>query len=192
VGAHADGFGALDIDRAVVDEQSVLRLQTESVEREVVDGRIGLQQLHFSRHDDVAEAGEEGLLPLVERRPEIGREVGDGEKRNTVRLERCDDLVNAGDGIADGLAEPLAPGGDQVGIFGEFPRELGRRLGIGTAAVERLVPVPQTDILDELEARGVVRDLADEEGIGIPAVEDVADVEDDGSRSRAQASPGAP
>ena len=63
---------------------------------------------------------------------------------------------------------------------GEFLVELGRGLGIGPAAVERLVPAVEVDILDEAQARLIVGDLPDEEGVGIPAVEDVADVEDDG------------
>ena len=67
-------------------------------------------------------------------------------------------------------------------IFGEFLAELGRGLGIGPAAVQRLVPAVEVDVLDEAQARLIVGDLPDEEGFGIPAVEDVADVEDDGGR----------
>ena len=97
-------------------------------------------------------------------------------------VERLDDLVNAGHRTGDRLAEALAPGRDQSRIFGEFLAELGRRLGIGPAAVQRLVPAVEVDILDELQPRRVVGDLPDQEGVGIPAVEDVADVEDDGGR----------
>ena len=68
----------------------------------------------------------------------------------------------------------------RCGIFGEFLAELGRGLVIGPAAVERVVPAIEVDLLDEAQPRLVVGDLPDEEGIGIPAVEDVADVEDDG------------
>ena len=64
--------------------------------------------------------------------------------------------------------------------MGEFLAELGRRLGMGAAAVEAVVPAVDIDILDEAEARFIVGELADDEGIGVPAVEDVADVEDDG------------
>ena len=42
------------------------------------------------------------------------------------------------------------------------------------------MPGVEVDILDEPQPRLVVGDLADEEAVGIPAVEDVADVEDDG------------
>ena len=42
------------------------------------------------------------------------------------------------------------------------------------------MPAVEVDILDEAQPRLIVGDLPDEEGIGIPAVEDVADVEDDG------------
>ena len=69
-----------------------------------------------------------------------------------------------------------------MGIFGEFLVELGRRLVKGPAAVERLVPAVEIDIVDEAHPRLVVGDLPDEEAVGIPAVEDVADVEDDGGR----------
>ena len=79
-----------------------------------------------------------------------------------------------------------------MGIFGEFLGKLGRRFGIGAAAVESLVPAVKVDILDESQALGIVGDLPDEEGIGIPAVKDVADIEDDGRGVRAQISPGAP
>ena len=43
-----------------------------------------------------------------------------------------------------------------------------------------------------LQARLVVGDLPDEESVGIPAVEDVADVEDDGGHGHLEVSPGAP
>ena len=79
-----------------------------------------------------------------------------------------------------------------MGIFGEFLGELGRGLGIGAAAVQRFVPAVEIGILDEAQARRVIGDLPDEKGIGIPAVEDVADVEDDGGDSHAGISPGAP
>ena len=36
-----------------------------------------------------------------------------------------------------------------MGIFGEFLGQLGRGLGVGPAAVERVVPLPQADIVDE-------------------------------------------
>ena len=85
-----------------------------------------------------------------------------------------------GTGIADRLAEALAPGGDQSGVIGEFLGELGRGLGERPAGVERVVPAPQVDILDEAQPRLVLGELPGEEGFGIPAVEDVADVEDDG------------
>ena len=49
---------------------------------------------------------------------------------------------------------------------GEFLAELGRGLGIGPAAVERLVPAVEVDILDEAQPRLVVGDLPDEEGSG--------------------------
>ena len=127
----------LDVDLAVVDEQRLRRPQPEAVEREIIDGRIGLEQLDLARDDDVAEAVEEGALPLVEGRPEIGREIGDREQRHAARVELLDDRVDAGHRAADRLAEAVAPGGDQSGIFGEFLVELGRRLGIGPAAVER-------------------------------------------------------
>ena len=78
---------------AVVDEQRLGRAQPEAVEREIVDRRIGLQQLLLARDDDVAEAGEEGPLLLVEGRPEIGGEIGDREQRHAARVELLDDLV---------------------------------------------------------------------------------------------------
>jgi hypothetical protein len=100
--------------------------------------------------------------------------------------------VDAGDRIADLLAELLAPGGYQLRISRELLAELGRRLVERTAAVERIVPAPQVDILDEAQARLVVGELPFEEGFGIPAVEDVADVEDDGGGLRQPLTPGAP
>ena len=54
---------------------------------------IGLQQFHLARDDDVAEAGEEGLLLRVEGRPEIGGEIGDREERHAARVELGDELV---------------------------------------------------------------------------------------------------
>ena len=172
---------------AVVDEQRVGRAQAEAVEREIIDRGIGLQQLDLARDDDVAEAGEEGALLRVEGRPEIGREIGDREQRHAARVELLDDLVDARHRTGDRLAEALAPGRDQRGIFGEFLAELGRGLGIGPAAVQRLVPAIEVDILDEAQARLIVGDLPDEEGVGIPAVKDVADVEDDGASSAGHA-----
>ena len=53
--------------RAVVDQQRLVRPQAEAVERETVDGGIGLQQLHLAGDDDVAEAGEEGRLLRARR-----------------------------------------------------------------------------------------------------------------------------
>lgn len=182
MGVHSDGLGAFDVDCPVVDEQSVPGSEAEAIEGKIVDGGIGLEQLFLALNDYVAKAAEEGLLLFVEGRPEIGGKIGDREERHAGLVELAHDLVHPGDGIADRLAEPLAPGGDQVGIFGEFLRQLGRGVSIGTASIEGLVPVPQADIVDEFQPRRIVRDLPDEEGIGIPAVKDVADVEDDGRR----------
>jgi hypothetical protein len=85
-------------------------------------------------------------------------------------------------GAADRLAEAAAPGGNQLGISGIDFAELARGLVERPAAVQRLVPLPQIGVCDELQARFVVRDLAHQESVGIPAVKDVADVEDDGRR----------
>ena len=120
---------------------------------------------------------------VVEGRPEIGGEIGDREQRHAARVERLDDLVDAGHGPVIVSPKRSLQAADQRGIIGEFLGELGRGLGIGPAAVERLVPAVEVDILDEAQARLIVGDLADEEGFGIPAVEDVADVEDDGGAS---------
>jgi hypothetical protein len=100
--------------------------------------------------------------------------------------------VDARNGIADRLAEPLSPRGDQVSIVGEFFAELGRRFGERPARVERVVPAPQVDVLDEAKPGLVLGNLAGEEAVGIPAVKDVADVEDDGGRRRNGSTPGAP
>ena len=120
-------------------------------------------------------------LLRVEGRPEIGREIGDREQRHAALVELRDDLVDARHRPGDRLAEAVAPGGDQLGIFGEFLVELGRGLGIGPAAVQRLVPAVEVDSSMNSQARRIVGDLPDEEGVGIPAVKDVADVEDDGA-----------
>ena len=48
----------------------------------------------------------------------------------------------------------------------------------------RLKFIEDVDLLDEAHACVVVSDLADEKGIGIPPVKDVADVEDDSGRGR--------
>ena len=75
-----------------------------------------------------------------------------------------------------------------MGVFRELLAELGRGLGIGPAAVEAVVPIPQADVVDEAHARRIVRDLANEEAVGIPAVQDIADVEDDGRDRRSHLS----
>src|SRR5688500_5573021 len=182
VAAHADGLGGLDVDQAVVDEQGVFGTQPEAVERQIVNSRIGLEQLDLARDDDVAEAAEKVALALVEGRPEVSREIGDRVERHAPVIERLDDGVDAGHGTGDGLAEAVAPGGDQMGVFGEFLGQLGCRLGVRAAGVERIVPLPQADIVDKAHPRLVVGDLADQEAVRVPAVEDVADVEDDGVR----------
>jgi hypothetical protein len=64
--------------------------------------------------------------------------------------------MDAGDGIADRLAEALAPGGDVVGIFGEALGQFVGRFAERAAAVERVVPVPQADIADEAQPRLVL------------------------------------
>jgi hypothetical protein len=70
-----------------------------------------------------------------------------------------------------------------MGVSGKLPAELGRGLGEGPAGVERVVPFPQSDVGDEAEPSLVLGELAGEEALGVPPVEDVADVEDDGGRS---------
>ena len=145
----------------------------------IVDGGVRLQQLHLARDDDVAEAAEEGSLPLIKRPPKIGREVGDREQRDAPLVQLLDDRVDARNGVADRLAEPVAPGGDQVCIIGELLGKFGRRLAERAPAVERVVPVPQVDILDEAQPRLIVSYLFDQKAVRIPAVEDVAAVEDD-------------
>ena len=189
MGLHPDRLGAVDVDLAVVDEQRFARAKTEAVEGEEVDRRIGLQELHLAGNDDIAEAAEEGLLLGVEGRPDIGREIGDGEEGDCAPVQFLDDRVDPGDGIADRLAEALAPRLDEVGIFRKLGAELVGRFTKVAAAVERVVPFPKADILDELEPLPVFGDLADEEAFGIPAVKDVADIEDDGGRCRADGQP---
>ena len=70
--------------------------QPEAVERQIVDGRVGLEQFDLARDDDVAEAGEEVALLVMEGRPEVGREIGDREERHALLVERLDDVVDAG------------------------------------------------------------------------------------------------
>ena len=65
-------------------------------------------------------------------------------------------------------------------IFGELAAELGRRFLEVAAAVQAVMPFPQADILDEAQTRLILGQLPREEAFRIPAVEDVADVEDDG------------
>jgi hypothetical protein len=100
--------------------------------------------------------------------------------------------MDAGNGIGDRLSESLAPGRDQSGISREFFAELYSGLIERPPAVQAVVPAPQVDILDKAQARLVVGDLPFEKGFGIPAVEDVADVEDDGFGLVQPISPGAP
>jgi hypothetical protein len=49
------------------------------------------------------------------------------------------------------------------------------------------VPAEKVGFFDEPQPRIVVGDLPDEEAVWIPAVKDIADVEDDGSRSQSHA-----
>jgi hypothetical protein len=100
--------------------------------------------------------------------------------------------VDALDRIGDRLAESLAPGGDQFGISREFLAQVGRGFIERPAAVQPVVPAPQVDVLDEAQARLIVGDLPLEEGLGIPTVKDVADVEDGGRWLGQPVSPGAP
>jgi hypothetical protein len=79
-----------------------------------------------------------------------------------------------------------------VRVVREFRGKLGRRFLEAAPAVQSLVPPVEVDIVDEAQPSLVIGDLPDEEAVGIPAVEDVADVENDGSRSRDGLSPGAP
>ena len=60
-------------------------------------------------------------------------------------------------------------------VIGEFLAELGRGLVERPPAVERVVPAPEVDILDEAKPRLVLGNLPGEEAFGVPAVEDVAD-----------------
>lgn len=177
---HADGERALHIDSPIVDEERLGGPKPEPVEGAVVERRVGLQQLFLAGDDDVAEAAEEGVLTPAERRPEIGGEVGDGKERHTARVEFLDDGVDAGDGVGDRLAEALAPGRDQMGVGRKCLGKLGGGLVERPPRVERIVPAIKVDVPDEAQALVIVRDLADEETIGIPAVKDVADVEYDG------------
>jgi hypothetical protein len=79
----------------------------------------------------------------------------------------------------DGFTEPRPPGRDQLGISGEGPGELRRRLAERPSAVERFLPAIEIGIGDETQPRRIVGDLPREEAFGIPAVKDVADIEDD-------------
>jgi hypothetical protein len=90
--------------------------------------------------------------------------------------------VNRLDRTADRLAEAAAPGGDQIGISRIDFAQLARGFIERPAAVQRLVPLPKIGVFDEFQARFVVPDLANQKSVGIPAVENVADVEDDGGR----------
>jgi hypothetical protein len=74
----------------------------------------------------------------------------------------------------------------------EFLGKLGSRFRKAAPSVQGLVPPVEVDVVDEAEPRLVLRDLPYEEAVGIPAVKDVADVEDDGGRRFDRFSPGVP
>ena len=165
---HADRPRALDVDLPVVDEQGLGRPQAEAVEREIVDGRIGLEQFHLARDDDVAEAARRRHPPCARKGGQKSAEKLVIANSGTPRASSSSTmLVDARHRIADRLAEALAPGGDQRGISGEFLAELGRGLVERPAAVERVVPAAEVDILDEAQraprrrrsaGRGRIRD----------------------------------
>ena len=73
-----------------------------------------------------------------------------------------------------------------MGVGRKLLGQLRRRFGEVAASVQRFMPAVEIGFLDEAQSLGIVRDLADEEAVGIPAVKDIADVEDDGRNARAQ------
>src|SRR3546814_16409176 len=73
----------------LVDEQRARGVDAESLDRQAVDGGIGLHQLFGARHDDIAEPVEDRLR-RAEAFPEFLAEIGDREQRHARGLEQTE------------------------------------------------------------------------------------------------------
>src|SRR3546814_2779802 len=83
-------FGTRDIRGHIVDEQRARGVDAESLDRQAVDGGIGLHQLFGARHDDIAETVEDRLR-RAEAFPEFMAEIGDREQRHARGVEPLED-----------------------------------------------------------------------------------------------------
>ena len=92
------------------------------------------------------------------------------------------------------LDEPWAPCSDQMGVIRMRGRKLRRGFGEGATSVMLEVPVLGRDIPQKRIERPIIIDQALIEEPRVPVVQDVADVEDDGTRpgTHRVINPGAP
>jgi hypothetical protein len=128
--------------------------------------------------DDVAEQVEQ-RFGRAELRPELGAEIGDGEKRHRARRKLPDQLGHSLDRAGDGLGEPRGIGVDQPGMAGKAPLALGDACAEVDAGIMLQVPVEGDDVGEEpFELARIVDELG-EEVAQVPADEHLPDIEDD-------------
>ena len=80
----------------------------------------------------------------------------------------------------------VGEGADAVGLIREAGDQFGRRVGEAPAGVVLEVPVARDDMAEEPVELGRVGDQPSVKVAGVPVVQDMADVEDDGPRAARQ------
>lgn len=182
----AVGVRRVHIFAPVIEEQSFARRERESLQRERVNGGIGLGELLFARNDDALEPVEQLCFAVAKGRPEFMAEIGDAEHRHTRRIEIGHKLAHPLDRAGDGFVEARLPCEDEIAMIGKTRDQLCTCFGKVAPGIVLEMPVGRHDIFQKRIKRPTLRDQALVESPWAPAVKDVADVENDGGHRHGQ------
>ena len=167
-----------DILFAIIDEQGSPGFKVKAIERQLVDGRIGFDQLFDAGNHDIAE-----MIDHRGRRsealPKLNPEIGDGKQRHISRGKLLDQGMHARNGSGDRFKPAIDIGFDQPGMVGKFGAEFSNHGRKGTAGIMLSMPVKRHHIFKKPVTFLLIWNQLFEEKARIPAIKDVADVKDD-------------
>ena len=180
-GLEAEGFGATDVLKFIVEEEGFVGSDAEPIAGEGVDGRVGLGDAELAGPGELVEGGEPGEF-LKHGAEDLGNHVGEdgGEEAGILqgggpvehgRVESDPHENVGGDEVAD-----LRGGEGTAGVAREFSPVRGA-VEVAEVVVASVTPV------EVLEGVAIEAGEGDEALVGgaVLGAEDFAVVEDDGA-----------
>lgn len=187
VKAHLGGRG--DVGGAVVDEEQIIGRQAGALQNDLVDAAMRLDHAFVARHHSITEMTEVcGGLSLDDRPLALGH-VRQRELRRLARGQRFDDGDRLGNRPGKHLVKALIPGADLRRVLRKTGDQRRGVVGERHAAIMLDMPVQGADMRKEpVEIGRFLEDLRIQ-CAGVPAHDDIADIPENGSGTRARHQP---